>query len=82
MALRERYRAETPQTTDEPLLAELLQTAQDRPWLNRDKFAVPSMSAPVTTCLLDMLPMLRNELAHGSTRLLPAGSLDMMRFCF
>ena len=83
MALRERYRAETPQASDRPSLAKLLKIAQDRQWLNRDEFAVPSMSgAPGITFLLDMLPMLRNELAHGSTRLLPAGSLDMMRLCF
>lgn len=83
MALRERYRTETPQATDRPMLANLLHVAQKRKWLIRDEFAVPSISGTSeAACLLDMLPMLRNELAHGSTRLLPVGSLEMMRLCF
>jgi len=31
--------------------------------------------------LIDLLPHMRNELAHGSVSLNPFGSLDMLRFC-
>jgi hypothetical protein len=32
-------------------------------------------------CLLDFIPRLRNELAHGSTKLFPGGSHIMLKLC-
>jgi hypothetical protein len=82
MALRHRFREE-PDAKDRPLLARLLKIAQEREWLLTKDFAVPSPSGSgEMMCLLDMLPMMRNELAHGSTRLMPVGSLEIIRLCF
>jgi hypothetical protein len=83
MALRMRYEADSENGRDRLMLANLLKVAQERQWLLREDFEVPSFSGiGGNLCLLDLLPRLRNELAHGSTRLMPYGSLDMIRLCF
>jgi hypothetical protein len=50
--------------------------------LNRDDFDVASPFNPSESIsLFEFVRMLRNNLAHGHTHLLPNGSLQMMRLC-
>jgi hypothetical protein len=68
MAIREKIRsdgAEPPRN-----LRPLLKEADKRGWLGND-----------AAFLIEALPHMRNELAHGSSHLNPYGSLDMIRLC-
>lgn len=68
MALREKLRL----AGAEPIrnLGRLFREADKRGWLGDDG-----------QFLINVLPHMRNELAHGGTHLNPYGSLDMIRFC-
>ncbi len=60
----------------------LLKRATSHRWLNRADFEVHGpYGRNGKMCLLDMLPMFRNELAHGSPNLFPGGALEMLRLC-
>jgi hypothetical protein len=55
----------------------LLKHAIAQRWLIRSEF----LTADGQTCVLDFLPRLRNELAHGSRNLFPGGSIEMLHLC-
>jgi hypothetical protein len=62
-------------------LAILIKLAIKREWLRDHDFEVPWPSPSGKVSLLDLLPHLRNELAHGSTQLFPQGSLESLGLC-
>lgn len=63
-------------------LKALYEYAVKHGYLNRDDFEVASPFNPSETIsLFEFVRMLRNNLAHGHTHLLPDGSLQMMRVC-
>lgn len=80
MALRRRAEAEAV-LPKRPGLAALLKLAAKHGWLRPEEFEMPAPGSPDRLSLLELLPQLRNELAHGSTNLNPYGSLDMLRVC-
>jgi len=80
MALRRRAEAESALPKRRGLAA-LLKLATERGWLRHEEFEVPSPGSPDKMSFLELLPLLRNELAHGSTNLFPQGSLEMLRVC-
>jgi hypothetical protein len=63
-------------------LKKLLHKAVAYGWLRRSDFETPpAHTQGERGCLLDLLPMFRNELAHGSQHLFPQGSLQMLHLC-
>jgi hypothetical protein len=82
LALRRRIDPALPNTTKSPGLNRLLQQATDKAYLKRSDFEVPSPSGNGSVvCQLDLLPMLRNHVAHGNIHLLPQGALESLRLC-
>lgn len=84
MALREKLPPHEREKAKERRwgLDTLLKRATAHRWLNRADFEVAGpYGRNGKMCLLDTLPMFRNELAHGSTNLFPWGSLDMLKLC-
>jgi hypothetical protein len=68
MALRERLTADKLAVPSRSGLAKLLKAAISRGWLIPAEFDTGGIN------LLDVLPILRNELTHGSTHLMPYGT--------
>lgn len=61
-------------------LGKLLDRAVAQRWLTRAEFeAPPQYPGGPKICFLDVIAMVRNELAHGSRSLSPSGSLEMLR---
>ncbi len=84
LALREKLPAAERKKADEKRwgLGKLLERAVAHRWLVRADFeAPPHYPGGPKICLLDMIAMFRNELAHGSRNLFPNGSLEMLRLC-
>jgi hypothetical protein len=84
LALREKLPPIERKKADEQhwSLRKLLQRAVAHRWLKRTDFeAPPSYPGGPNICFLDVIAMLRNELAHGSRNLFPNGSLVMLRLC-
>jgi len=81
-ALRHRYREETGDPTAKPMLKQLLDHAVAKGWLNGPKYEFP---VPGTSdgkfSILEMIRMLRNNLAHGNFHLMQAGSYDALEYC-
>ena len=75
MALREKARQSGKNGRRD--LRVLIQDAERYGWLKRTDFG--DGERPFHP--LDAIVMLRNDLAHGSDRLMPIGSLDMMELC-
>jgi hypothetical protein len=81
-ALRQRFHTDGGDESKKPALGNLLEIAVARGWLMKKDFEGPSMSGSgEPTCFLDLIPRIRNELAHGNMHLIPDGSLTMMRLC-
>lgn len=80
MALRRRAETQTNLPKRRGLAA-LLKVATERGWLRHEEFEVSWPSPTGKMSFLDLLPLLRNELAHGSTQLFPQGSLEALRIC-
>lgn len=76
MALRERLAADKSAVPNRSGLARLLKVAITRGWLAPAEFDTGGIN------LLNVLPILRNELAHGSTNLMPYGTPDILRLGF
>ena len=84
LALREKLPAAERQKADEKRwgLGKLLERAVAHRWLVRADFeAPPHYPGGPKICLLDVIPTMRNELAHGSWNLFPNGSLSMLELC-
>jgi hypothetical protein len=63
-------------------LKALYESAFKQGYLSKDDFEVPSPFNPSESIFLfEFVRMLRNNLAHGNTHLLPDGSLQIMRLC-
>ena len=77
IACSNRKRSLTGKETLKPLLQMALKDA----FLQQADIELAEMSGVAKITLLDLIPMLRNELAHGSTNLLAVGSLEMLRLC-
>ena len=77
MALRERSLLTTGKSVGRRDLRSLIQDAERRGWLRRADFG--NQARPFHP--LDAIVALRNNLAHGSDRLMPIGSLDMIELC-
>src|SRR5277367_557852 len=79
LALRERLPPDERRKAEEKrwTLETLINRAVAHHWLARSDFYNPDTKM----CLLDLIPMCRNELAHGSTNLFPAGSHVMLGIC-
>ncbi|MDA8052357.1 MAG: hypothetical protein M0002_20535 [Rhodospirillales bacterium] len=77
MALREKVRLATGKSPGRRDLRSLIQDAERRGWLRRADFG--EGVRPFHP--LDAIVALRNDLAHGSGRLMPNGSLDMIELC-
>jgi hypothetical protein len=76
-ALREKVRRMTGRPAPKRHnLGSLIQAAESRGWLRGEDFG---FAGPMT--LLEAVVVLRNDLAHGSDRLMPIGSHDLIRFC-
>ena len=58
-------------------LDQLFEQAFKRGWLKREDFLMPGTSLTI----VQFMRMQRNELMHGTKRLLPDGSLTMLRCC-
>lgn len=84
LALRERLPAAERKKAEEKRwgLGKLLERAVAHRWLERADFeALPQYPGGPKICFLDVIAMMRNELAHGSRNLFPSGSLEMLRLC-
>jgi hypothetical protein len=77
MALREKTRLMTGMDTEKRGLRNLIQEAEKHGWLRRADFG--ESGRPIHP--LDAVVRLRNDLAHGSDRLMPTGSRDMIELC-
>jgi hypothetical protein len=77
MAPREKARLMTGKDTAKRGLRALIQESEKCGWLRRADFGDPTGRIHP----LDAIVWLRNELAHGSDRLMPIGSRDMISFC-
>jgi hypothetical protein len=83
-ALRLRLPADEQRKAQEKrwTLDTLIKRAFAHGWLDRADFEVEGpYGRSGTLCILDMLPHFRNELAHGSENLFPAGSHEMLKLC-
>jgi hypothetical protein len=81
-ALRHRYHQETGKAPDKPGLKGLLDFATARGWLTASDFEFPMAGAPSGKFSgLEMLRMLRNNLAHGQFHLWPGGSHSALKTC-
>jgi hypothetical protein len=76
MALRERLDADKLAVPNKSGLARLLKAAIRHGFLARAEFDIGGIN------LLDVLPFMRNELAHGSTHLMPYGTPEILRLGF
>jgi hypothetical protein len=84
LALREKLPTAERKKADENQwgLKKLLERAVAHRWLVRADFEVPSQyPGGPKICFLDVIAMMRNELAHGSRNLFPNGSLEMLKLC-
>jgi hypothetical protein len=77
MALREKARLMTGKDTEKRGLKALIREAEGQGWLRRNDFG--ERLSPFHP--LDAIVMLRNDLAHGSDRLMPVGSRAMIELC-
>lgn len=77
MALREKMRLETGRTVGSRDLRWLMQEAERRKWLMRSDFG--DERSPLH--LFDFIIRNRNDLAHGSDRLVPDASHEMLSDC-
>ena len=81
-ALRHRYREETGEVTAKPTLKKLLDHAIANCWLNGLEYEFPMPGTPAGKfSILEMIRMLRNNLAHGHFHLMQAGSYDALEYC-
>jgi hypothetical protein len=80
MALRRRQEAQADLPKRRGLTA-LLKVATEQGWLRHAEFEVSWPSPTGKMSFLNLLPLFRNELAHGSTQLFPQGSLKALRIC-
>ncbi len=81
-ALRHRYHEETGKAPDRPSLKGLLDFVIARNWLDAADFEFPMASAPGGKFSeLEMLRMLRNNLAHEQFHLMPGGSYSAFQTC-
>ena len=79
LALREKLPPDERKKADDKrwTLDTLFKRALAHHWLVRSDFYDPDTKI----CLLDFIPRLKNELAHGSTKLFPGGSHIMLKPC-
>ena len=79
LALREKLPPDERKKADDKRwrLDTLLKRALAHHWLVRSDF----YDSDTKICLLDFIPRLRNELAHGSTKLFPGASHIMLKLC-
>lgn len=82
LALRRRLFPAELGPSRSPGLSRLLKAAVEAGYLSRSDFEVasPSGNSPAV-CQLDLVPMLRNHIAHGNVHLMPDGALASMRLC-
>jgi hypothetical protein len=81
-ALRERITMAGGDPTPARGLQNLYEIAFKMRCLHRKDFDMPSPFDPTrTTTQFDIIRMLRNNLFHGNTHLVPGGSLEMIRLC-
>jgi len=81
-ALRHRYREETGDQNAKPMLKKLLDHAIAKGWLNGPEYEFPMPGTPSGKfSILEMIRMLRNNLAHGNFHLMQAGSYDALEYC-
>jgi hypothetical protein len=82
LALRRRIDPASPNTSKSRGLNRLLQKAAETGYLKRSDFETPSPGGSGTMlCQLDLIPMLRNHVAHGNVHLLPQGALASLQLC-
>jgi hypothetical protein len=82
LALRRRIDPAPPNTSRSPGLSRLLQRATEMGHLKRSDFEVSSLSgSEEMICQLDLIPMLRNHVAHGNVHLLPQGAIVSLQLC-
>jgi hypothetical protein len=82
LALRRRLDPSSANTTKSPGLSRLLKTATESGLLRREDFQMPSPAGSgEMACSLDLLPMLRNHIAHGNIQLLPQATPNNMQLC-
>jgi len=83
MALRDRIRRSGGDPTGAHGLRALHKKALSVGCYQKKDFEMPSpFTSGETISQFELIRLLRNDLAHGSTRLLPDGSLQMIRLCF
>jgi hypothetical protein len=81
LALRRRLDP-SPANTKSLGLSRLLKTATENGLLRREDVEMPSPAGSgEMACGLDLLPMLRNHIAHGNIQLLPQATPTNMRLC-
>jgi hypothetical protein len=82
LALRRLIDPASPNTSKSPGLSRLLKLATNMGYLKRSDFETPSPSGNgAMPCQLDLIPMLRNHVAHGNVHLLPQGALASLQLC-
>jgi hypothetical protein len=81
-ALRHRIEAAGGDVSGARGLQNLYEKAVSLKYLNTKDFEVPSpFSSGGTISLFEFVRLLRNDVMHGHSHLLPDGSLQMMRLC-
>lgn len=81
MALREKLRRGKRTLIGKETLMPMLQMALKDALLQPTDIELAPMGRVAKITLIDVLSMLRNELAHGGTTVFPDGSLTMLRLC-
>jgi hypothetical protein len=82
LALRTRLHSAPSNSTKSPGLAKLIKLATELGLLKRAEFQIPSISGGgETACMLDLLPILRNHVAHGNVQLLPQATPGNLSLC-
>jgi hypothetical protein len=81
MALKERLQASGRVLRGKETMTPLLEMAVKDGMLRHSDFEIPAANGLKQLSLLELIPKFRNDLTHGSTRLFPMGSLEMIRLC-
>lgn len=82
LALRRLIDPAPPNTSKSPGLSRLLKKATSMGHLNRADFEMPFPAGNgAVICQLDLIPEVRNHVAHGNIHLLPQGALASLQLC-
>lgn len=82
LALRRLIDPAPPNTSKSPGLSKLLKKATSMGHLNRADFEMPFPARNgAVICQLDLIPEMRNHVAHGNVHLLPQGALASLQLC-